>query len=67
MGKQTIRNNYRAECCGDSAEFYAVTDRQAWYLAYEWSDGELLDSLCEIDEYGNAIRPLMEGEDVHGI
>lgn len=59
LGKVALPDNFKAT--KDSEEFFfrADTDRQAWYLAYEWSEGELLDTLEEIDEYGQCIRTLM--------
>lgn len=62
LGKVAFQDNYRATLDGEEYTFYAVTDRQAWYLAYQWADGELVDSLCEIDAQGNAIRELLEEE-----
>lgn len=59
MGKVEIKDNYRASLDGEEYTFNALTDRQAWYLAYEWSEGELLDTLEEIDEYGNTVRVLL--------
>lgn len=63
MGKQVLRNNYRAVIADEIYEFYAVSDRQAWYLAYEWADSELLDALYELNIYGEPIRELLERED----
>lgn len=60
MGKITIPDNYKATYEGEEYTFNAVSDRQAWYLAYEWTGGELLDSLEEIDQNGQSVRSLME-------
>ena len=63
LGKMTFQNNYRATLDGEEYDFHAVSDRQAWYLAYQWADDELVDSLCEIDAQGNPVRELLEKED----
>ena len=62
MGKIKIPDNYRAVLDGEEYTFHAETDRQAWFLAYQWADDELVDSLCEIDEQGNEVRELLEKE-----
>lgn len=62
MGKVQLHDNYKATLGDEEFSFSATTDRQAWYLAYEWSKGDLLDSLEEIDEYGNTVRELLEKE-----
>lgn len=60
MGKVQLNDNFRATSDGNEYYFRADTDRQAWYLAFEWSQGELLDSLEEIDESGYVVRNLLE-------
>ena len=67
VGKVSLPDNFQATKDGESYCFRAQSDRQAWYLAYEWSDGELLDSLCEIDEIGNPVQLLLEEEKSHEI
>lgn len=62
MGKVQITDNYKAVLGDEEYTFYAVSDRQAWYSAYEWSDGELVDELYEIDALGNEIRTLLDEE-----
>lgn len=62
MGKVAITDNYRMVIDGEEHTFYATTDRQAWYLAYEQADGELIDLLEEIDCYGNSIRLLTDDQ-----
>lgn len=63
MGKITLPDNFLATCDGEEYKFRADTDRQAWYLAYEYFDAECLDSLVEIDEYGVPIRELLDRGD----
>ena len=60
MGRVKITDNYRATLDGEEYTFHAETDRQAWYMAYQWADDELVDSLVEIDAQGNEIRELLE-------
>lgn len=60
MGKISLPDNFKAVLDDEVYCFRADTDRQAWFLAYQWSEGELLDSLEEINEYGQAVRTLME-------
>lgn len=60
MGKISLPDNYKATRDEEVHYFRAQSDRQAWYQAYEWADGELIDSLCEIDENQTPIRYLME-------
>ena len=67
LQKVSLQDNFQATKDGESYCFSAQSDRQAWYLAYAWSDGELLDSLCEIDEIGNPVRVLLEEEKSHEI
>ena len=63
MGKIEFFDNYKAVSAGDEYTLNAVSDRQAWYMAYEWTDGELLDALYEIDKYGAPVRTLMEEDE----
>lgn len=63
MGKVQIADNYKAVKDGEEYTFYAVSDRQAWYSAYEWCDDELVDALYEIDSRGEVIRVLLEKEE----
>ena len=67
LQKVSLQDNFQATKDGESYCFSAQSDRQAWYLAYAWSDGELLDSLCEIDEIGNPVQLLLEEEKSHEI
>lgn len=60
MGKIKMNDNYKATIDGEEYTFSAVSDRQAWYLAFEWTGGELPDSLEEIDESGRTVRSLLE-------
>lgn len=63
MGRVQLSDNFRATVGSEEYTYQASTDRQAWYLAYEWSKGELLDALEEIDSSGNVIRQLLSEED----
>lgn len=56
-------NNYRARCNGEETEFHAKSVRQAWYMAYDFFDNEVLDYLAEIDQNGIAVRVLLDKED----
>lgn len=62
MGRIKLPDNFRATVFDEVFEFRASTDRQAWYMAYEHFDDELVDSLEEIDEHGNVVRSLLEKE-----
>lgn len=59
MGRVSLPDNYRATLDGEEYVFRADTDRQAWFLAFEWSCSDLLDSLEEIDEFGQCVRTLL--------
>lgn len=55
-------NNYRAVSDGEEYEFHAVSVRQAWYLAYEYFNGEVLDYLAEIDRQGVEVNIILDQE-----
>lgn len=57
-------NNYRASFEGEEYEYYAVSVRQAWYLAFQHFGDECLTSLCEIDEYGEVVDVLLDKEEI---
>ena len=60
MGRVALNDNYRCSLDGNVHTFRAVSDRQAFYMAYDLLDGELADSLVEIDDYGMVVRELIE-------
>jgi len=63
MGKVAICNNYRAKLGSVIYEYYAVSPRQAWYMAYEYFENELIDSLESIDAYGHVVDVLKREEE----
>lgn len=63
MGKVTFPNNYRAYKDDEVFDFYAVSLRQAWYMAYEHFDDELVDKFVTLDEYGNETSVIMDKEE----
>lgn len=56
-------NNYRAMSGGETYEFHAVSVRQAWYLAFEHFENELLDYLAEINQNGVEMNILLDTEE----
>ena len=62
MGKQKIIPNYRSVTeDGDTWDFYAVSDAQAWYLALNNNDFDFISELFEIDADGNELRQVFTG------
>lgn len=64
MGRVSLYDNYQFILDGRMQSFYASSVRQAWYLMFELSEGEIPDVFLEIDEHQRVVKDLLdEGDD----
>lgn len=61
--EQRCPNNYRAIFDDEEYEYYAVSVRQAFYLAFEHFGDECLDYMAEIDPEGNVVEVHIDKEE----
>lgn len=60
MGRVQFKNNYRFILDGVEQELYATTDRQAWYMMFQMTDGEVPDVFIKIDEESHEVKDMLE-------
>lgn len=58
LSRVHFSDNYRFILDGVPQEFYASTERQAWYFLFEMTKGELPDVFIKIEEDG--VKDLLE-------
>ena len=55
--------NYEATKDGRTYRFYARSNKEAWFLTYEWLNSKTPDTLDALDENGDITYSLMEFAD----